>query len=406
MVLSRRHAIPFAAALLSAASLLRAEDATETLPKPKLTGPITDAKEKEAALKKYGGTKETEAAVELGLGWLARHAEAGGGWKADTYNTHCAEGGKKCEGIGGGHHGEKVPHSYNDAQTGFCVMAFLGHGVLPNEEGTEQEKLVFNSLKKLEAPHSAWGIAVACEALSTAEALERKGRWKAAAHRLADRLIGMRLEDGCWAYAGDFRGGSDTPYTAFCVQALVAARDAGFELPADLAKRTDDFLNSLEEAKGGKLAYLKNGRQYGYTPTKVNGHSGAAIRELLAVGTGGDRHKLHLMCVGNDIPAWKIEWQTVPGYKEKFQVGNLDLYRWYYGTIATFHAGGSHWTNYFGAVKRELLAHQRKSDKDGCAKGSWNNEGTYEIDVGGRVFTTALAILMLEQPYRQVRQRK
>lgn len=388
-------------ALLAAALPLWAQQPTEELAKPKLIGPILDAKEKEAALKKYGGTKETEAAVELALGWLARHAEAGGGWKADTYNTHCE--GTKCEGIGGGHHGEKVPHSYNDAQTALCTMAFLGHGVMPNDEGTEQEKLVYKSLKTLEAPRSAWGLALACEALSMAEALERKGRWKTAAHRLADQIVGMRLEDGCWAYAGDFRGGSDTPYTAFCVQALVAARDAGYALPEDLAKKTDAFLNSLEEAKGGKLAYLKNGRQYGYTPTKVNGISGAAIRELLAVGTDGPRHKLHLSCVGNDIPAWKIEWQTVPGYKEKFQVGNLDLYRWYYGTIASFHAGGGLWTSYFGAVKKELLAHQRKSDKDGCAKGSWNNEGTYEIDVGGRVFTVALAVLMLEQPYRQRR---
>lgn len=391
-------------ALLATALPGMAQQPTEELPKPKLIGPILEAKEKEAALKKYGGTKETEAAVELGLGWLARHAEAGGGWKADTYNAHCE--GTRCEGIGGGHHGEKVPHSYNDAQTALCTMAFLGHGVMPNDEGTEQEKLVYKSLKTLEAPRSAWGLALACEALSMAEALERKGRWKTAAHRLADQIVGMRLEDGCWAYAGDFRGGSDTPYTAFCVQALVAARDAGYALPENLAKKTDDFLNSLEEAKGGKLAYLKAGRQYGYTPTKVNGISAAAIRELLAVGTDGPRHKLHLGLTGNDIPAWKIEWQTVPGYKEKFQVGNLDLYRWYYGTIASFHAGGGLWTSYFGAVKKELLAHQRKSDKDGCAKGSWNNEGTYEIDVGGRVFTVALAVLMLEQPYRQVRQRK
>lgn len=398
-------ALPCRAALLAllAAAHLFAQQPTEELAKPKLIGPVTDAKERETLLRKYGGTKDTEAAVERGLEWLARHAEAGGGWKADTYNAHCE--GAKCEGIGGGHHGEKVPHSYNDAQTGLCVLAFLGHGVLPNAEGTEQEKLVEKSLKTLETPHSAWGLALACEALSTAEALERKGRWKASAHRLADKIVGMRLQDGCWAYAGDFRGGSDTPYTAFCVQALVAARDAGYAVPDDLAKKTDDFLNSLEEAKGGKLAYLKNGRQYGYTPTKVNGISAAAMRELLGVGLDGARHKLHLGLTGSDIPVWKIEWQTVPGHAGKFQVGNLDLYRWYYGTIASFHAGSSLWTSYFGAVKKELLAHQRKSDKDGCAKGSWNNEGTYEIDVGGRVFTTALAILMLEQPYRQVRRK-
>jgi hypothetical protein len=396
------RALPLALlGFLACASFLPAQQPPEE--KPRLIGPRLDEKAKAAALKKYGGTEKTEEAVRSGLDWLARHAEAGGGWKADKFPERC-EGEKKCEGIGGGHHGEKVPHSYNDAQTALATMAFLGAGVMPKADGTEQEKLVESSLKKLESPHSAWGMALACEALSEAEAMEGKGRWKASAHRLAQQIVDMRLkEDGCWAYAGGFRGGSDTPYTAFCVQALAASRDAGFEVPKDVPEKLDAFLNSLEEKKG-KLAYLKEGRAYGYTPTRVNAHSAAAMRELMAVGTSGARHKLHLACVQGEIPVWKIEWQTVPGYGDKkFQVGNLDVYMWYYGTIASFHAGGSLWTSYFGAVKKELLAKQRK---DGCAKGSWNNEGTYDFDVGGRVFTTSLCTLMLEMPYRHVRQRK
>src|SRR5262245_9453567 len=59
-------------AFLAGASLLFAEE--DTLPKPKLIAPRSGA-DKETAAKKYGATKETEAAVELGLDWLARHAE-------------------------------------------------------------------------------------------------------------------------------------------------------------------------------------------------------------------------------------------------------------------------------------------------------------------------------------------
>jgi hypothetical protein len=51
-------------------------------------------------------------------------------------------------------------------------------------------------------------------------------------------------------------------------------------------------------------------------------------------------------------------------------------------------------------LKPELLAHQRQ---DGCARGSFDPEGTHERQAGGRVFATALAVLMLEAPYRHRR---
>ena len=79
------------------------------------------------------------------------------------------------------------------------------------------------------------------------------------------------------------------------------------------------------------------------------------------------------------------------------QIGSLSLYNWYYGTVAGFQAGGGTWSNWFGKAKSALLPHQRK---DGCAKGSWDPVGTYEKQTGGRVFATALAVLILEQPYR------
>jgi hypothetical protein len=68
--------------------------------------------------------------------------------------------------------------------------------------------------------------------------------------------------------------------------------------------------------------------------------------------------------------------------------------------MATFQAGGDAWSGYFSAAKSALLAHQRQ---DGCAKGSWNPEGDYERRTGGRVFATALAVMILETPYRHRR---
>ena len=84
----------------------------------------------------------------------------------------------------------------------------------------------------------------------------------------------------------------------------------------------------------------------------------------------------------------------------KVQIGNLSLYQWWYGGIASFHAGDATWRSWFGKAKSALTRNQERS---GCAKGSWDPKGTYERQTGGRVFATALAVLMLEQPYRHRR---
>lgn len=388
-------------ALLPAAA---AEDpvrapAPAPLPEPRLVGPRS-GEGREEALKRFGGNAATEAAVEAGLGWLERHAHPGGGWDADGFPARCAkEEGKACDGIGKGHHGEDAPCPFDDALSALAALAFLGHGHLPDPEGDPRARLLEGTLRRLAGGGDPWTRALATEAFAEAEALQRKGRWRELAVRGAEGLLEARGEDGAWGYASGFRKGSDVPYSAFAVAALVAARDAGAALPADLGPGVDRFLASLEE-KEGKLAYLLEGRTYGYTPTAYNAHAAAAMRELLQAGTAGARHRAHLAEVRERRPAWRIAWKEidVPGRgRIPVQIGSLSMVQWWYGGVALFQRGGSDWSGWFGATKAALLPHQRK---DGCARGSWNPEGQYEKAVGGRLMATALGVLLLEQPYR------
>jgi len=351
---------------------------------PALLGPRR-APAREEALRCNGGNAATEAAVDAGLDWLRRHRSEDGAWDADGFPDRCE--GAKCEGIGKGQHGEEMPCPFDGAVSALAALAFLGRGEVPEP-----------SLEALSVEADPWTLALATQAFAEAEALEGKGRWRERAHAGARRLVEARGEDGGWGYAAGFRRGSDVPYTALAVQALVAARDAGFELPSDLAPRVDAFLASLEVEKG-KLAYLKDGRAFGYTPTTSNAHCAAAIRELLRVGLAGAPHRAHLALVLDEKPSWKISFRdvSVPGRgKLRVQVGNLSMYQWWYGTVAAFQEGGGAWEGWFARTKAALLEHQRK---DGCACGSWDPVGTYERQTGGRVFATALGVLMLEQPY-------
>ncbi|MBI4880919.1 MAG: hypothetical protein HY812_14875 [Planctomycetes bacterium] len=392
-------------ALLAAQGEPPSEDPLpEDLPQPRLLGPRSgEARGK--ALRRFGGNVSTEKAVEAGLDWLARHRAEDGLWDADGFPAHCEEGKAPCEGLGKGQHGEEVPCPFDGAISALAVLAFLGHGHLPGAAGDPHGELLEEALPKLAegGAGDVWELPLALMALAEAEAMERRGRFAAAARALADTLLSMRQPDGAWGYAAPYREGSDVPYTALAVQALVAARDVGCELPADLAAGVDRFLASLECSEG-QLAYLKDGREYGYTPTAANGHLAAAIRELLQVDVAGARHRAHLALVGRKKPAWKIRFEevNVPGRgKITAQVGSLSMYQWWYGTIASFHHGGAAWSAWFKSAKSALVDHQRT---DGCARGSFDPVGTYERQTGGRVFATALGVLILEQPYSQQRQ--
>ncbi len=407
-----RHTV-IAAALLALAwsSLppLSAEDETTdgpappevpTLPAPRLVGPRLD-EARTKALQKGGGNAATERAVTAGLDWLARHVGEDGGWDADGFADQCAEG-TACTGIGKGQHGEDMPCPFDDAITAVATLAFLGRGHLPGADDDPHGALVEAALERLRGAGGTWGLALATQCFAEAEALERKGRWQDDAESGARALLGRRQADGAWGYAAPYRPGSDIPFTALAVQALVTARDAGVELPADLAPGVEKFLATLE-VKKGRLAYMKEGRRYGYTPTSSNAHCGAAIRHLLGVGLSTPAHRANMSLIAKQKPSWKISFRdvNVPGRgKVPVQIGNLSMYQWWYGTVATFQAGGTSWSGWYGKAKSALVGHQ---EKRGCATGSWDPKGTYERQTGGRVFATALGVLILEQPYRHRR---
>ena len=125
----------------------------------------------------------------------------------------------------------------------------------------------------------------------------------------------------------------------------------------------------------------------------VGGGGGNAVNRMIEDGLTG----VEFISVNTDSQALVTSRSDV-----KVQIGNLSMYQWWYGTVGLFQKGGASWTSWFGAVKTALVGHQRK---DGCAKGSWDPLGTYERQTGGRVFSTSLGVLMLEQPYRHRRLR-
>ena len=80
------------------------------------------------------------------------------------------------------------------------------------------------------------------------------------------------------------------------------------------------------------------------------------------------------------------------------RLADLNLYYWYYGTLAMFQHGGAEWEQW-NASLRDLLIHEQVAS--GELAGSWEPRNLH-ARYGGRLYSTALATLCLEVYYRRL----
>jgi hypothetical protein len=85
---------------------------------------------------------------------------------------------------------------------------------------------------------------------------------------------------------------------------------------------------------------------------------------------------------------------TLPKWDESD--GSIDMYYWYYGTLAMKRWGGSLWKDWRKAILKALIPNQRREDKEDNYYGSWDPIGAWGME-GGRVYSTVICTLILEE---------
>jgi hypothetical protein len=79
-----------------------------------------------------------------------------------------------------------------------------------------------------------------------------------------------------------------------------------------------------------------------------------------------------------------------------------DTYYWYYATQVMFQMQGDHWNAWNGNLRPLLVDSQIQ---EGTYAGSWEPKGSIPDrwgDAGGRIYVTAMHLLMLEVYYRHL----
>ncbi|MBC7353609.1 MAG: terpene cyclase/mutase family protein, partial [Thermogutta sp.] len=181
---------------------------------------------KEALLAAYGGTATTEAAVALGLAWLARQQRKDGSWSLVGPYTNGAQ--------------DENP----EAATAMALLAFQGAGVT-HKRGKFRENVARGwdwLLQQQDADgnffhegafnHRFYTQGQCTIALCEIYGMTRDDRFREPALRAVDYLIRAQSSEGGWRYSPN--ADSDVSVTGWIVMALQSARMAGLEVPADV----------------------------------------------------------------------------------------------------------------------------------------------------------------------------
>lgn len=347
------------------------------------------------ALERFGGTAETEAAVQRGLRYLAKIQQEDGGF---------------------GQRRRDDP-KYGDTRigkTGLCLLAFLGAGHTQAADSTHADVVAHSIAFLLEAQDertghfghgSAYDHGICTYALAECYGLTKDARLKQPLEKalawIAQKQNRTRdpRNEGGWGYFSPVLQPEDrfsrSSISAWMVMALESAKLAGFEIDGKVLERAREFLLRSFDAERGFFLYNKEpGRLASEWPT-LPASTPASVFALFLLGVGGDDYRMR---AGLEFTIDRKPSQYRKADSEDFvRRAQSHVYFWYYGSLACFLAGGNLWADWNEALKRILLPAQSKD-------GSFAPIDIYAEYAGDtnkdRAYTTAMCVLCLEVYYR------
>lgn len=410
---------------------------------------LRGAGRRSAAAKEFGGTEQSEQAVERSLRWLASVQSPDGRWDASDYGSGLVEKDET------GTNREFAGREADTGVTGLAVLCFLGAGYT-HEQGpyTPVVDRALDWLLRQQAPDgnlfgraepfaqmychaiATYAIAEACALLRPtppgpllpvesvagmlngsrlqAIALNPGPAIPALTAALADGLdrdVALRLSWGLRRVTEErLRRG-----LAAAVRFIIARQDQnsggwryqprqegdvsmlGWQLMA-LKSAELGGLATPPRVRSGIQAFLTRAAQgsagglYGYRPPQTRGTQNS--EPVTPAMTAEALFCRQMLGMRPDTPAVR----EAVDYLEKQlpAVAEMNFYYWYYGSLALHQYGGPEWQAWNERTRELLIASQLTA---GPLAGSWDPTDLWSR-YGGRLYSTTLATLTLEVYYR------
>ena len=321
----------------------------------------------------------TEGVVYGALGWLAKHQMPDGGWSFDHGQAPECQG--QCRNPG------QLSEARN-AATGLALLALLGagntHTVGPFKSNVKAglDFLVgrMNETEHGGSFHESGGLmyshGIATLALCEVYAMTAdKGLHGPAQKAINFTTYAQDPVGGGWRYQPRQKG--DLSVTGWQLTALKSAHFGYLNVPPVTMKKASAFLDTVQADEGAKYGYTQPGSRASTT----------AVGLLMRMYLGWNK----------DNPAFKrgVEWLSDQGPSK------TNMYYNYYATRIMHQVGDEPWEKWRGKIINYLADTQ---SHEGHEAGSWYFEGAgHSAERGGRLYSTAMALMILEVYYRHLR---
>ncbi len=313
-------------------------------------------------------TAKADEAIDRGLAYLSARSNLQGGY-----------------GTGG--------YTGNVAVTSLAALAFMAHGDMPHRG--PYGRIITNALKfilanenrdgihpgflhnpngSLHGPMYGHGFATLflAEVFGMVHDKSLRKDLDSALHRAVKLILDSQNKEGGWRY-NPGSPDADISVTICQIMALRAARNAGIFVPRSKVDKCVEYVKGCQDRLGGWFRYMRlaggggGGQGFARTAAGVCALYSAGIYEGREVESG-------LAFLRRSRPA-------VNGF------GKPDMhyfYGHYYAVQAMWTAGGRFWSEWYPAVRDELIARQ-------AVDGSWSDQICTH-------YATAMACIILQMP--------
>ena len=348
---------------------------------------------------KYGGTETTEKAIEQGLDFFARHQFPDGRW-----SLHALPPGLKYD-------DPALGQTQSDSvATGLALLAYLGAGYthLDDKHRTVVHRgidwLVRNQedngdlFSKTGRSQYAWlySHGIATIALCEAYGMTRDPELREPARKAVDFILGAQDPTrGGWRYQPG--RGTDTSVSGWQLMALKSAQMASLAVPAGAFAKIDGWLS--------RAAAPRQKGRYAYNPYAADTVEQRSDRQpnlamtaeamLMRMYLGHPSSNANLLAGADYLKA------NLPAMGTAARPAR-DCYYWYYATQAMFQLQRDYWPDWNDRL-RDIAESSQVSV--GEAAGSWHPHKPVRDrwgHAGGRIYVTAMHLLMLEVYYRHL----
>jgi hypothetical protein len=324
-------------------------------------------------------TPETQAAIDRGLAFLAQVQQDDGAFTSDRLGGGSAVGIAALAGLAlmaGGHQ----PGRGRYARTVSRIVDYLlasAAGPTPGFLASAEVQRGFRGGQNQQAMYShGFGCLFLSEVSGMLPDPARQRQVKAALEQAVAFTVRAQNKEGGWRYEPQPQA-ADTSVTVAQMMALRAARNAGLFVRKKVVDDGVDFLKSCQEPDGG-FRYLRAGGTLNM-PGSAFARSAASLVGLFSAGLyTGPQVERGLRYVMQFLPVRQFSLREIRD--------NYYYYGHYYAALAMWTAGGEYWSQWFPAIRTDLLTRAR------AAGGVWQDTHF------GPAYATAMSLIVLQLP--------